>query len=128
MPKASYHYPLIFKENGMQSNRLAYREALKTGEHDPYRYVNACLGMWAWLAQRISALAVIVFLSLHVVLSYRPLIQFLLLLAVTFHAALGLRVILLDFNIVNVRYQKALAYGLVALGLLVMGIVYFSIY
>ncbi len=113
----------------MLSNvRLAYREALKTGEHDPYRYANARMGMWAWICQRASALAIVIFLSLHVVLTYKPLIQFLLLLSVTFHAALGLRVILLDFNLVSVKYQKALAWGLVGLGLVVMGITYFSIY
>lgn len=113
----------------MQTNvRLAYRQALKSGEHDPYRYANARLGMWAWLAQRISALAIVVFLALHVTLTYKPLIQFLLLLCVTFHAALGLRVILLDFNVVNVKYQKALVWGLAALGLVVLCITWFSIY
>ena len=84
--------------------------------------------MWAWLWQRISALAIVVLLVLHVTLTYKPVVQFLLLLMVTFHAALGLRVILLDFNVVSVKYQKALIWGLVALGLVVMGIVWVTIY
>ena len=73
--------------------------------------------MWAWLAQRISALALVVLLVLHLVLTYKPVIQFLLLLAVAFHAALGLRVILLDFNIVGVKYHRALIWGLTGVGL-----------
>ncbi len=84
--------------------------------------------MWAWLLQRISALAIVVLLALHVTLTYKPLLQLLLLLAVAFHAALGLRVILLDFKIVDVRYQKALVWGLVALGLVVAGIAWFTVY
>ena len=38
-------------------------------------------------------------------------------------AALGLRVILLDFNIVNVKYQKALIAGLAALGIIIFIII-----
>lgn len=113
----------------MEANGLnGYRKPLQWGEYDPYRYTNTKIGMWAWLWQRISALAIIVLMALHVTLTYKPAIQFLLLLFVTFHAALGLRVILLDFNIVGVKYQRALAWGLVALGLVVIGIVWFSTY
>ncbi|MEK7407226.1 MAG: succinate dehydrogenase [Acidobacteriota bacterium] len=90
------------------------------GELDPHRRENTRIGMWAWLWQRISALAIVVLLALHVTLTYKPVIQLLLLLAVTFHAALGLRVILLDFNLVAVKYQRALVWGLMALGLVVM--------
>ena len=61
-------------------------------------------------------------------LTYIPVIQFLLLLVVTFHAALGLRVILLDFNLVGVKYQRALIWGLVGLGLLVVTRIWYSIY
>jgi succinate dehydrogenase / fumarate reductase cytochrome b subunit len=84
--------------------------------------------MWAWLCQRISALAIIVLLGLHLTLTYRPFLQFLLLLAVVFHGALGLRVILLDFGVVNIRYQKALFGGLGLLGLAMMVIIWTSIY
>ena len=101
---------------------------MRCGELDPHRRENTRIGMWAWLWQRISALAIIVLLALHVTLTYKLVIQLLLLLAVTFHAALGLRVILLDFNLVAVKYQRALVWGLTALGLAVALTVWFSIY
>jgi len=78
--------------------------------------------------QRISAIAIVFLLGLHVTLTYIPLIQFLLLTVVTFHAVLGLRVILLDFNLVNVKYQKALIAALVALGVVIFAIIWASIY
>jgi succinate dehydrogenase / fumarate reductase cytochrome b subunit len=111
-----------------QGMKLQYRRPLKTGEMDPQRWRNTRLGMWAWLWQRISALAIVFLLALHLTLTYKPAIQFLLLLAVTFHAVLGLRVILLDFNIVSVKYQKALVAGLVATGLLMLAIIWNGIY
>jgi succinate dehydrogenase / fumarate reductase cytochrome b subunit len=111
-----------------QNSTIEYRNPLRWGELDPHRRENTRIGMWAWLWQRISALAIIVLLALHVTLTYKPAIQFLLLLVVTFHAALGLRVILLDFNLVSVRYQRALIWGLVALGLVVMLLIWFTIY
>jgi len=104
------------------------RPPLKWGELDPDRWKNTPVGMWAWIWQRISALAIILLLALHLVLTYKPAIQFLLLLTVTFHAALGLRVILLDFNLVNVKYQKALIAGLGAAGLLLVVIVWSGLY
>ena len=104
------------------------RKPLKWGEQDPYRWRNTPVGMWAWIWQRASALAIIFFLALHLTLTYKPIIQFLLLATVTFHAVLGLRVILLDFNIVNVKYQKALIAGLGATGILMVVIIWTGIY
>ncbi len=112
----------------MEEKSIEYRKPLKWGELDPHRRENTRVGMWAWLWQRISALAIIVLLALHVTLTYKLAIQFLLLLAVTFHAALGLRVILLDFNLVSVKYQRALIWGLVVLGLVVASIIWLAIY
>lgn len=111
-----------------QDIEIKYREPLAKGELDVNRWRNTQVGMWAWIWQRISALAILIFLGLHLTLTYKPVIQFLLLAAVTFHAALGLRVILLDFNIVNVKYQKALIAGLGALGIVVFVIIWTSIY
>jgi succinate dehydrogenase / fumarate reductase cytochrome b subunit len=111
-----------------QNLAIEYRKPLRWGELDPHRRENTLIGMWAWLWQRISALAIVVLLALHVTLTYKPVIQFLLLLAVTFHAALGLRVILLDFKLVAVKYQRALIAGLLALGLVVMLTIWFYIY
>ena len=105
-----------------------HRKPLKWGEQDPNRWKNTPVGMWAWLWQRISALAIIFLLVLHLTLTYKPIIQFLLLMTVTFHAVLGLRVILLDFNIVNVKYQKALIAGLGATGVLMILIIWTGIY
>ena len=107
---------------------VEYRKHLRWGEHDPHRRANTPLGMWAWLWQRISALLIVVLLTLHITLPYKLVIQFLLLLVVTFHATLGLRVILLDFNLVSMKYHRLLAWGLPVAGLIVMFIVWKSIY
>lgn len=111
-----------------QEATLKSRKPLRWGEQDPNRWKNTPIGMWAWIWQRISALAIIFFLALHLTLTYKPIIQFLLLVTVTFHAVLGLRVILLDFNIVNVKYQKALIAGLGATGILMIVIIWTGIY
>ena len=111
-----------------EKTSIEYRKPLQWGEFDPNRRKNMYLGMWAWMWQRISALAIIVLLALHITLTYKPWLQFLLLLAVTFHATLGLRVILLDFNLVNVKYQRALIWGLTGLGLVVFVIIWKSVY
>ena len=111
-----------------QNIEIKYRDPLTKGELDVNRWRNTQVGMWAWIWQRVSALAIIVFLGLHLTLTYKPVIQFLLLATVTFHAALGLRVILLDFNIVNVKYQKALIAGLAALGIVIFFIIWTRIY
>jgi len=112
----------------MEDKPIEYRRPLRWGELDPHRRENTRAGMWAWLWQRISALAIIVLLALHVTLTYKLVIQFLLLLVVTFHAALGLRVILVDFNLVSVKYQRALIWGLMGLGLAIAAIIWLSIY
>ena len=107
---------------------IEYRKPLRRGELDPHRTEQTRAGMWAWIWQRGSAMALIVLVALHLALTYNLLIQFLLLLTIAFHAALGLRVILLDFNLVSVKYHRALIWGLLALGLVVTVIVWFSIY
>ena len=111
-----------------EKTSIEYRKPLQWGEFDPNRRKNMYVGMWAWMWQRISALAIIVLLALHITLTYKPWLQFLLLLAVTFHATLGLRVILLDFNLVNVKYQRALIWGLTGLGLVVFVLIWKSVY
>jgi len=111
-----------------QDSGLHLRAPLVRGELDPNRWRSTQIGMWAWLWQRISALALVVLIALHLTLTYRPLIQFLLLLVLVFHATLGLRVILLDFGVVHVRYQKALIAGLGTLGILLLLLVWTGIY
>lgn len=107
---------------------MDYRKPLKWGEMDPHRTANTRAGMWAWIFQRGSALALIVLVALHLALTYNRAIQFLLLLVIAFHAALGLRVILLDFNLVSVRYHRVLIWSLLALGIGVALIVWAAIY
>ena len=119
---------LSVTEEPVAEKPIVHRRHLRWGEHDPHRRQSTPLGMWAWLWQRISALLIVVFICLHVVYPYKPIIQFLLLLTVTFHGTLGLRVILLDFNLVSVRHHKALAWGLLAAGLIVLFFVWRSIY
>ena len=63
-------WPSIFtaapERNLIARTRRANRCA--GGELDPHRRENAKIGMWAWLWQRISALAIVVLLALHVAL------------------------------------------------------------
>ena|SRR5688572_22778288 len=111
-----------------ETKTLEPRKPLRWGEHDPHRTRSTPLGMWAWMWQRISALLIVVLIVLHILLPYKPAIQFLLLLVVTFHGTLGLRVILLDFNLVSVRYHRLLAWGLPIAGLIGLFFVWRSIY
>ncbi len=64
-------------------------------------------GMWAWLLQRVSALLILLFLTLHFFLPYRRPMQFLLLLVVALHASLGIRVFLIDLG-AKVKTQRIL--------------------
>jgi succinate dehydrogenase/fumarate reductase cytochrome b subunit len=111
-----------------ETKPIPYRKHLAWGEQDPHRRQSTPLGMWAWLWQRISALLIVVLLALHVALPYKPVIQFLLLLTVTFHATLGIRVILLDFNLVSVRHHRTLAWALPLAGLAILLVVWKWIY
>jgi succinate dehydrogenase / fumarate reductase cytochrome b subunit len=72
---------------------------------------NTLPGMWAWLLQRVSAILILIFLTLHFFLPYRRPIQFLLLAVVAFHACLGIRVFLIDLG-ANVATQKTLSSSL----------------
>jgi succinate dehydrogenase hydrophobic anchor subunit len=73
------------------------------------------VGMWAWLMQRFTALAAVVFVFLHLTYPYEVIFQVLLLTAVAFHLALGLRVIVLDLG-ARVGLQKALFGAAITLG------------
>ena len=80
---------------------------LKRDVNDVQVWRRTLPGMWAWLFQRVSAILILLFLTLHFFLPYRRPLQFLLLLVVTFHASLGIRVFLIDLG-VNVKTQKIL--------------------
>ncbi len=90
--------------------------SLKRDAKDLQVWRSTFLGMWAWLLQRISALLIIIFLTLHFLLPYRRPIQFLLLLGLVMHASLGIRVMIIDLG-ANVKTQKFLFIVLLLLGL-----------
>lgn len=101
---------------------------LRWGAVDPYRRERAHAGMWAWLLQRISAVCILVLLCLHLVYTYKPFVQFLLLLVLTFHAALGLRVILLDCNLVKIQRQRYLIPWVTGAGLILFVLAWCVVY
>jgi len=80
---------------------------LKRDVGDPQVWRRTLPGMWAWLLQRVSAILILLFLALHFFFPYRRPLQFLLLLVVSFHASLGVRVFLIDLG-ANVKTQKIL--------------------
>ncbi|MBZ2172962.1 succinate dehydrogenase [Nitratidesulfovibrio sp. SRB-5] len=112
----------------MEQSKFEYRAPLQWGDLDPYRRERTHVGMWAWLIQRFSAVLIVIFLTLHLFFTYKPFLQFMLLVAVALHAALGLRVILLDFNLADIKRQRNLVYWLPGIGLalvlLIWGIIY----
>lgn len=80
-------------------------------------------GMWAWLAQRLAAIALIPLVLIHVTYPYKVVTQFLLVMAIVFHGLLGIRVLLIDVGM-NVRREKtllAIAAVVALLFVLVMG-------
>lgn len=82
-------------------------------------------GMWAWLLLRASAVLLVLLVVAHLVYPYAVSIQFLLLLLLTFHGVLGVRVILIDLG-VGVRFQKPLFAGLLLLGLITFLLVWWG--
>lgn len=64
-------------------------------------------GMWAWLIQRVAALALIGVIALHVVNPFRRGVQAALLALVLVHGLLGVRSLLLDVG-VPVRWHRTL--------------------
>ncbi len=80
---------------------------LKRDTGDPQVWRRTLPGMWAWLLQRVSAILILLFLLLHFFFPYRRPLQFLLLLVVSFHASLGVRVLLIDLG-ASVKTQKVL--------------------
>ncbi len=97
-------------------------------------------GMWSWVAQRITGVAVFFFLLVHVldtalvrvspdsydrvIATYKtPIVNLLevgLVAAVLFHALNGLRIILIDFWSKGPRYQRQMLWGIIVVWLLIM--------
>jgi succinate dehydrogenase hydrophobic anchor subunit len=64
-------------------------------------------GMWAWLIQRLAAVALVAVIALHLVNPFRRPVQAALLGLVLLHGLLGVRAILLDFGL-PVRWHRVL--------------------
>ena len=97
-------------------------------------------GMWSWVAQRITGIAVFFFLYVHVIdtalvrvspeaydlviATYKtPIVNLLevgLVGAVLYHALNGLRIIAVDFWARGPRYQKQMLWGVVGIWVVVM--------
>jgi len=97
-------------------------------------------GMWSWVAQRITGVAVFFFLLVHVldtalvrvspdaydivIATYKtPIVNLMevgLVGAVLYHALNGLRVILIDFWDKGVRYQRQMLWGVLGVWLVLM--------
>jgi succinate dehydrogenase / fumarate reductase cytochrome b subunit len=97
-------------------------------------------GMWSWVAQRVTGIAVFFFLYVHVldtalvrvspeaydivIATYKtPIVNLLevgLVGAVLYHALNGLRVIAVDFWARGPRYQKQMLWGVVGIWVVVM--------
>jgi succinate dehydrogenase / fumarate reductase cytochrome b subunit len=84
----------------------------------------AYLGMWTWLFQRASSLILMVLLPWHWVNPYSRPVRIAVLFFVVFHAAAGVRVMLLDFGLVE-RWQRGLVWTLAGIGLIIFG--YFAL-
>jgi succinate dehydrogenase / fumarate reductase cytochrome b subunit len=82
----------------------------------------AYLGMWTWVFQRLSALVLMVLLPWHWVNPYSRPVRVAVLCFVIFHAAAGVRVMLLDFGLPE-RWHRGLAWTLAGIGLIVFGYV-----
>lgn len=96
-------------------------------------------GQWAFVLHRLSGLAIVFYLYLHVVnISLAmfgpevsgPVLEFfhqgifriglvLVMAAVVYHALNGLRIIIMDFTEWGVKYQRQLWYGVLALTTLI---------
>lgn len=102
----------------MPERRVLKRQLLKA---EGWR--DTKLGMWAWLAQRAAAVALVAVIALHLQNPFVRPVQALLLGLVLLHGLLGVRAILLDFGL-PVRWHRALLIGAVGLGGLVFGLVW----
>ena len=94
----------------MPERRVLKRQLLKA---EGWR--DTKLGMWAWLAQRAAAVALVVVIALHLKNPFVRPVQALLLGLVLLHGLLGVRAILLDFGL-PVRWHRALLAAALGLG------------
>jgi succinate dehydrogenase hydrophobic anchor subunit len=94
----------------MPERRVLKRQLLKA---EGWR--DTKLGMWAWLAQRAAAVALMAVIALHQAHQVARLLQAIILGLVLLHGLLGVRAILLDFGL-PVRWHRALLAGALGVG------------
>jgi succinate dehydrogenase hydrophobic anchor subunit len=102
----------------MPERRVLKRQLLKA---EGWR--DTKLGMWAWLAQRAAAVALVAVIALHLKNPFVRPVQALLLGLVLLHGLLGVRAILLDFGL-PVRWHRALLAGALGLGAVIFVLVW----
>jgi succinate dehydrogenase/fumarate reductase cytochrome b subunit len=73
-------------------------------------------GVWIWFAQRIAAVATLIFLLLHIQSPSARRIQFALLATVVVHVAAGVRVLVMEYGRVSTRFQASLFWILLGTG------------
>jgi succinate dehydrogenase hydrophobic anchor subunit len=95
----------------MPEHRVLTRQLL-----DAEGWRDTKLGMWAWLAQRAAAVALVALIVLHVSNPYARPVRATLLALVLLHGLLGVRALLLDFGL-PVRWHRALLAGAIGLGI-----------
>jgi succinate dehydrogenase/fumarate reductase cytochrome b subunit len=78
------------------------------------------LGMWTWVFQRASSLILMVLLPWHWVNPYSRPVRIAVLFFVIFHAAAGVRVMVLDCGLAA-RWHRALVWTLAGIGLITFG-------
>jgi succinate dehydrogenase hydrophobic anchor subunit len=84
----------------------------------------AYLGMWTWMFQRASSLILMVLLPWHWVNPYSRPVRIAVLFFVIFHAAAGVRVMLLDCGLAE-RWHRGLVWTLAGIAVIVFG--YFAV-
>jgi succinate dehydrogenase hydrophobic anchor subunit len=102
----------------MPERRVLKRQLLKA---EGWR--DTKLGMWAWLAQRAAAVALVAVIALHLQNPFVRTVQALLLGLVLLHGLLGVRAILLDFGL-PVRWHRALLAAALGLGAVIFVLVW----
>jgi succinate dehydrogenase hydrophobic anchor subunit len=99
------------------------RPVLTRGIGAPEGWRDTKAGMWAWLLQRLAAVALVAVVALHLANPFRREVQAALLGLVLVHGLLGVRAILLDFGL-PVRWHRALFAGSLALAAVIFAVVW----
>jgi succinate dehydrogenase hydrophobic anchor subunit len=106
-----------------EAEPVADRRVLTRGWTRPESWRDTKAGMWAWLIQRVAAVALVAIIALHLANPFRREVQAALLGLVLVHGLLGVRAILLDFGL-PVRWHRTLFAGALGLALVIFAAVW----